>query len=251
MNPLNPLAPVTDYQSMLNRIFWFTSASALVVIWMLRPHTPALDDLLRQIDVQVELGIDKTLPVPGGFLLPALAIGMMTRIFRLHAVLSDWLGIRETFDISVIMQEFAAALDLDVSGLTYDMLQENRNPMMRTMFYSFVSGSRPSIDEKLIHQALEAWSWFWVGVEVTLVFAVGGLALVASGATTLGLEVLAGIIVFAAFVLPAMRRQCVRYAIAQVRAIVDDPTRAETVRQVFSELTGEPTEEQSAARWAA
>ena len=82
-------------------------------------------------------------------------------------------------------------------------------------------------------------------------FAVGGLALVASGATTLGLEVLAGSIVFAAFVLPAMRRQCVRYAIAQVRAIVDDPTRAETVRQVFSELTGEATEEQSAARWAA
>ena len=29
--PLNPLAPVTDYQSMLNRIFWFTTAAALVV----------------------------------------------------------------------------------------------------------------------------------------------------------------------------------------------------------------------------
>ncbi len=244
---MNPLAPVTDYQLMLNRIFWFTSAAALVVVWMLRLHNPALHALLSQVDLQVEFGLDKTLPVPSGFLLPALAVGMTTRIFRLHSLLSDWLGIRETFDISVIMREFASILDLDVSWLTYEMLQENRHAMMRAMFYTFVSGSRPSIDEKLIYQALDAWSWFWVGLEVTLVFIMGGFTLIASGATIIGIETIAGSIVFAAFALPAMRRQCVRYAIAQVRAIVDDPARAAIVRQVFAELAGE----QSASRWAA
>ena len=68
MTSLNPLAPVTDYQSMVNRIFWFTSASALVAAWMLRLHNPVLSGLLSQIDFHVEFSGDKTLPIPGGYL---------------------------------------------------------------------------------------------------------------------------------------------------------------------------------------
>lgn len=237
MNSLNPLAPVTDYQSMLNRIFWFTSASGLIVIWMLRMHNPALNSLLNQIDLQVEFSSDKTLPIPGGFLFPALAVGMLTRVFRLHARISDWLGIRETFDIEVIMREFAAELDLDVSSLTYEQLAENRHSIMRSTFYAFVSGSHPAVDEQLIHQALDAWSWFWVGVEATLVFTLAGLGLIACGAIVPGIETVGVATGLAAFGLPAMRRQCARYAIAQVRAIVDEPARAATVHGVFAGLS--------------
>src|SRR5262245_32778184 len=103
---LNPLAPVTDYQSMLNRIFWFTTVSALVAVWMLRISIPELDALLRQIDFTVELADNKILPMPGGLLLPALVAGIVTRIFRLHGRISDWLGIRECFDIDVVIYEF-------------------------------------------------------------------------------------------------------------------------------------------------
>jgi hypothetical protein len=237
MTSLNPLAPVTDYQSMLNRIFWFTSASALVAVWMLRLHNPALNALLNQIDFQVQFGGDKMLPIPGGFLLPALAVGMLTRVFRLHAHVSNWLGIRESFDLEVIMREFALILDIDTTTFTYESLLEHRHSIMRSTFYAHVSGSRPSIDQQLIHQALDAWSWFWVGVEATLVFVLAGLGLVASGTWASGLETIGGAIVLATFGLPAMRGQCVRYAIAQVRAIVDDRTRAATVRRAFAELS--------------
>lgn len=237
MNSLNPLAPVTDYQSMLNRIFWFTSASALVAIWMLRQYNAALNALLNQIDLQVEFSTDKMLPIPGGFLFPALAVGMLTRVFRLHARVSDWLRIRETFDIEVIMREFAMGLDLDVTSLTYDQLAENRHSIMRSTFYAFVSGSHPLVDKQLIHQALDAWSWFWVGIEATLVFMLAGLGLVACGATVPGLETVGVAAALAAFGLPALRRQCVRYAIAQVRAIAEDPARAASVREVFAGLS--------------
>jgi hypothetical protein len=237
MNSLNPLAPVTDYQSMLNRIFWFTSVSALVAIWMLRQHNPALNALLNQVDLQVEFSSDKTLPIPGGFLFPALAVGMLTRIFRLHARISDWLGIRETFDIEVIMQEFAAYLDLDVGSLSYEQLAENRHSIMRSTFYAFVSGSQPAVDEQLIHQALDAWSWFWVGIEATVVFTLSGFGLIACGAIAPGVETVAVATAFAAFGLPAMRSQCARYAIAQVRTIADDAARAATVREVFAGLS--------------
>ena len=82
----------------------------------------------------------------------------------------------------------------------------------------------------LIQQALDAWSWFWIGIEATLVFTLTGLGLIAGGAFEAGLLTIAGTLLFAANGLPAMRGQCQRYAIAQVRAIVADPIRATAVR---------------------
>jgi hypothetical protein len=233
---LNPLTPVTDYQSMLNRIFWFTSASALVAIWMLRVYIPGLDRLLQEIDFTVEFGGNKVLPVPGGYLFPALAVGILTRIYRMHGRISDWLGIRECFDIEVIIGELARQLAIDLTPVGEEQLAKRRHSIMRTAFYPFVSGPQPQIDPQLIQQALDAWSWFWIGVEATLVFLLAGLGLIASGAYDVGFETIGGALVLAAIGLPAMRGQCRRYAIAQVRAIVVDPTRAAAVRTIFAEL---------------
>jgi hypothetical protein len=247
MTSINPLAPVTDYQSMLNRIFWFTSVSALVAVWMLRQHNSDLSDILHQIDFQVEFGGDKTLPIPGGYLFPALGVGMLTRIYRLHARISDSLGIRRCFDIDVIIAEFALQMDVDLTSVDYEQLVRLRPSIMRTAFYPYVSGSRPSIDPQLIHQALDAWSWFWVGVEATFVFIMAGFGLIAGGAFEAGLETLGGTIVVAAIGLPAMRGQCSRYAVAQVRTIVADPVRAAAISAAFAELA----QDRYASRWAA
>jgi hypothetical protein len=236
MTSLNPLSPVTDYQSMLNRIFWFTSASALVAIWMLRLHSRALNEILSQIDFKVEFGGEKILPIPGGYLFPALAVGLLTRIYRLHARISDALGIRRCFDIDVIVAEFATLMNVDLSLIAYERLVEYRPSIMRTAFYPFVSGTHPSIDQQLIHQALDAWSWFWVGIEATFVFVLTGFGLIAGGTYEVGLETIGGAIIFAAIGLPAMRGQCSRYAIAQVRAIAADPARAAAIRAAFADL---------------
>jgi hypothetical protein len=237
MTSLNPLAPVTDYQSTLNRIFWFTSASALVATWMLRMHNSALNALLSQIDFRVELDGSKTLSIPGGYLIPALTVGVLTRIYRIHARISDWLGIRECFDIEVIIHEFAFVLGIDLTSIAYEHMSKHRPRIMRAAFYPFVSGFRPAIDKQLIQQALDAWSWFWVGIETTLVFTLTALGLIAGGAHHVGLETLGATLVLTAIGLPSMRRQCRRYAIAQVRAIVAEPARAAVVRAAFSELT--------------
>ncbi len=244
---LNPLSPVTDYQSMLNRIFWFTTGSALVGTWMLRLHLPALDRALGQIDVSVALGGDKILPMPGGYLLPALAIGMLTRVFHLHARISDWLGIRECFDVEVIITELAAQSSVDLAAFTARQLTNSRHQIMRRAFYPFVSGPQPPIDPQLVQQALDAWSWFWIGIEATLVFTVVALGLIAGAAYEVGFLTLAGAILFALNGVPAMRRQCQRYALAQVRAIVADPTQAAIVRQTFAELLQNPIAERHAA----
>jgi hypothetical protein len=234
--PLNPLAAVTDYQSMLTRIFWFTSASALVAVWMLRLHLPELDGLLKEIDFTVEFGGNKVLPMPGGYLFPALIVGILTRIYRVHARISDWLGIRESFDISVILGEFASQLAIDLSMVGDEQFVKRRHSLMRKAFYPFASGPQPQIDPQLIQQALDAWSWFWIGVEAALVFLLAGLGLISGGVYDVGFQTICVTLVVAAIGLPAMRGQCRRYAIAQVRAIVEDPTRASAVRAAFAEL---------------
>jgi hypothetical protein len=237
--PLNPLAPVTDYQSMLNRIFWFTSASALAAVWILRLNIPGLDALLSQVDFAVALGGGKPFPTPAGALLPALAIGIVTRVFRLHARLSDWLGIRESFDIEVIIGEFTRQLAIDLAPVSADQLRKARHGIMRKAFYPFVSGSQPAIDQQLVQQALDAWSWFWIGLELTLLMTLTGFGLIACGVTRVGFQTLCGAIAFATLAMPALRAQCQRYAVAQVRAILADPARATAARTAFDEFAGE------------
>jgi len=230
---LSPLAPVTDYQSMLNRIFWFTSASALIAVGMLRAKLPGLDPWLAQIDFTLEFGGDKLLPVPGGYLLPALAIGLSSRIFRLHSILAEWLGIRERFDIDVIIQELARRSGVNLDDVSEEDLSIHRHKIMREAFYHFVGGRHPQVDEHLIHRALDSWSWFWAGLEVTVVFVGTGFALIATRFYQPGFTLMLSALSFAAIGLPLIRNECRRYAIAQVREIVAEPARAEQVRRAF------------------
>ncbi len=243
----NPLAPVTDYQSMLNRIFWFTSASSLAAIWMMRLFVPALDASFDRMDLALGIEGAKALPISGGYLLPALAIGIVTRIFRLHARVSDWLGIRETFDVEVILAEFADRLAINLESVGDETFRRARHRVMRQAFYPFVSGPQPAIDQQLIQQALDAWSWFWVGVEAILIFTLASFTLIAFHAYQIGFQTLAAATAAALLGLPAQRNQCKRYAIAQVRAILADPQRAAAVRGAFAELTGEPSVRRRAA----
>jgi hypothetical protein len=235
--PLNPLAPVTDYQSMLNRIFWFTTAAALAAVWVLRAHLGELDALLGRIDAATGIG-GKGLPAPGGYLLPALGVGLAARVFRLHARVSDWLGIRERFDIEVIIGEFAEQLGVDLSGVSEEGLRAGRREVMRKAFYPHVSQWPPAIDGQLVQQALDAWSWYWVGVEAATLATLTGFWLLSGGAHTVGWATLGAATAVGVAALPFLRRQCARYGAAQVRAILEDRRRADGVRTVLDELTG-------------
>jgi hypothetical protein len=166
-----------------------------------------------------------------------LAVGILARIYRMHTRISDWLGIRECFEIEVIIGALADQLAIDLSRTADEQLTNYRRDIMRRAFYPFVNGPQPQIDPQLIQQALDAWSWFWVGVEASTVFVGCGLALIAGGIYEVGLETIGGTLILAAIGLPTIHGQCKRYAIAQVRAIVADPARANVVRTAFSELT--------------
>jgi len=94
---------------------------------------------------------------------------------------------------------------------------------------------QPAIDQGLVPQALDAWSWFWIGIEAALVFVFTALAIVAGGAPSAGCTTIAATLVLAAFGLPAIRNQCAHYAVAQVRAILSDVDRAQAARAAFGD----------------
>ena len=233
---LNPLAPVTDYQSMLNRIFWFTSAAALGAIGLLGAHVPMIETALARIDFDLDSGEGTFLPIPAGYLLPALAVGLLVRVYRVHGQISHWLGISERFDVDVIIKELARRSGIAVESVPDHQWVDHRHDIMQRAFYRFASSRAPQIDEHLIHQALDQWSWFWIGLDAAVVYAIAGFGLIACQAYTVGALTLGGALVGAAVGLPMIRRQCQRYAIAQVKSIVADPTRAAEVRQAFAWL---------------
>lgn len=232
----NPLSPVTDYQTMLNRIFWFVAGAGFVAATLLRSQVPAIDQALEAIDLSVAIGGQQTLPVPAGSLLPALALGLVCRMYRPHARLADWLGIRERFDIDVVVHELATRLGLDLSLAPDGELERRRHQLMRQTFYRYVSGDAPAVDPQLIHHALDAWSWFWIALEATVLFVVTSLTLVAFGAQAIGIRLLLATLVAAGLGLPTLRGQCRRLAIAQVRAILADERRKEEVRMALQSL---------------
>lgn len=233
---LNPLTPVTDYQSMLNRIFWFTSASALIAVWLLRTNLPALDAQLQKVDFALGFGGERDVPIPGGYLVPALAMGLGSRIFRIHGLIARWLGIRERFDIDVILAELAKRVDFDLQDIDDSDLVHHRHRLMRHTFYPFVGGSEPQIERQLIHRALDLWSWFWIGLEASFVFVLASFVLFATNTYPAATFTLMATLGLAAIGLPILRNECRRYAIAQVRAIVSDQQRAQQVADAFREI---------------
>jgi hypothetical protein len=230
----NPLSSVTDYQTMLNRIFWFVTGAALVAISILRSQVPAIDQGLRTIDLSLAIGGEQPLPVPAGSLLPAIAIGLVCRMIRPHARLSDWLGIRERFDIDVVLHELAARVGVDLSLVGEAQLEERRRTLMRQTFYRYVSGHPVAIDPQLVHQALDSWSWFWIAMESATLFVGASLLMVAFGAHDSGIRMLLATLVVAGTGLPTLRAKCRRLAIAQVRAILSDDRRREEVRAALA-----------------
>ncbi|MEO6434572.1 MAG: hypothetical protein ABIP55_02275, partial [Tepidisphaeraceae bacterium] len=86
----------------------------------------------------------------------------------------------------MIIRELADQLAIDLTSVGKEQLLKCRHSVMRKAFYPFVNGSQPRIDQQLIQQALDAWSWFWIGVEATLLFTLTGLGLITCGVYDVG-----------------------------------------------------------------
>src|SRR4051812_12412628 len=149
----NPLQPVTDYVSMLNRIFWLTTLSAVVATAILRIYFPAVDQLLAKLDFDFEIAGIKGIKL--GYVVPALVVGGVTRATRFHDCVSSLFGIRKRFDVNEILLPLASESGFGVGSLSLKKLGDCRTDLMRSTFYRYASSTDPKIDKHLIYQALD------------------------------------------------------------------------------------------------
>ena len=184
--PLNPLAKVTDYQSMLRRIFVFTTFAGCVAVMLLRLHSPAIDSFLGALDIEVDFGPVRKVKILG-YLLPAGGFAVFAYSIRLHDRLSDLFRIRYIFDTRCIIRPMAERVGVDPEDVP--SLYKRRHKIMREIFYGYVSSTNPVIDKHSIYEALDSWTWLWVLVEAWFVFVTCGIALVFLGSWQTGLLV--------------------------------------------------------------
>jgi hypothetical protein len=156
---INPLAQVKNYSSMLNRIFLCTAISASVATAILRAHWKWLDELLKPLDIPIEL-IGLKDQKWFGYIVPGVAFAFIARTIRLHDRLSDLLWIRAIFDVHHILLPLAQESGFPVGKLKMKTLYAQRNALMGDAFYKFVSSTNPKIDKHLIYEALDWWSWY-------------------------------------------------------------------------------------------
>jgi hypothetical protein len=109
---------------------------------------------------------------------------------------------------------------------------------MKRLFYDFASSSKDKaiIDDSLIKQALDWWTWAWICLECALVFACSSaIAFFFASYLAAFLMLVVGN-ALTGISLVIIRKSCASTARAEVRSILDDQTRISTLREKLNAL---------------
>lgn len=170
-------------------------------------------------------------------LIIALFVGLITYIAHFHDRISDVFSIRARFEIKHIFVPLSELVGHPLSQSEIAVISREQNRYMRRVFYKYTSSmsDKPLVDKHDIVQALDAWSWFWVGLEGSFYWAIISIAAICFGSPPIGLiaigiAALFGLLMFARY--PGL----VRRARAQIEEIADNVPAATEVKLVFDAL---------------
>jgi hypothetical protein len=230
---INPFATVADYATMLNKIAWYTTVVAGLLVFWLTTQIPQLNAAFEVSALTVEIdGLSVKLSIA----VAALIVGFASRVAKLHDRLSDLYGVRRRFDVCEILLPLALSVGAKLDSAGQKRLRKKRSELMSKVFYKYASsGSTKVIDTHGITMALDQWSWYWIALEAQFLTGIAGLICVTYskfGAACLAWSVAAAISVFLLW----SRARSAGYALDEIREIVDDPNRAAGIRQEFNAI---------------
>lgn len=216
---INPFASVKDYPSMLIRIGEGTFVASLLALIVLRMNVPAIESALSPFTTRVPIlgGFD----LPMGTVLPAAAIALLSRVLRLHDLISDAFRVRQRFDLHEILSPLAIGSGATITLAQFRQIANRRKQLMQDVFYTYASsGERVAkIDPHTIGRALDQWGWYWVVAETTFVALITSCVLLLAGVSSWA-SVLLILSLCLLCVLQFLRAECATYALAEV---VRDP----------------------------
>lgn len=214
---------------MVRRIATGTFITSLAAATLIGCRVGPVHRLLTSTPVVMTIG-DWSVPLVGAVI--ASAITFVKRGLRWQDRISDAFGIRERFDITVIMLPLAVGLGVRLGPRAVERLRANRRQVMTSAFYQYTEGTRPILTPRSVTAAMDRWSWFWILLESATVATATAVVLLVFGDP--GLAALLSIAVIGALpVLYAIRRQCDRYAQVQVDALLANQSACQAILQDF------------------
>lgn len=222
-----------SYSDILERVFYTSVAAGVVCTVILAQASPAVADILESVSTNAEIGPIKG--VKALYVLIPLAVGLISRMLRLHDRISDVLRIRHRFDTRCILFPLAEQAGHELTAKLRRAISRNRVDAMYAVFYPYAGFKDPAIDTQLVRTAADNWGWFWVLTESSFLFGTTAVILSILGKIT-HLKICLGILLVQMCLLLVEWLACRRSARRQVAAIVADSSRRADIRAYFASI---------------
>jgi hypothetical protein len=147
-----------SYSDMLQRIFYTSVASGLICTVILSHASPAVKVFLDTVPTVANIGPLKGLKAL--YVLIPLAIGLISRIVRLHDKISVILRIRFLFDTRYLLFPLAELSGHNLTKNFKKAISKNRVDAMNSVFNIYAGFIDPVIDTQLVRTAADNWGWF-------------------------------------------------------------------------------------------
>ncbi len=219
---------------MLNKIGIFTFLEALGLTFLIATLVPPVAAALNTIKFPVKIW---SIDIPFLYVVPSAVLALFARVVRLHDKLSDALRIRQTFDIYRVLSPLAGAVGYPVSPSFRRLLVEKRKKIMQKTFYAYASFEEPKISKALVLSAIDAWTWYWILLELLFLLLLSSGTLLFFGAYRPAAYSLAGTCILL-IVFYTVFDVCGKKADHQIDDIVSDDTKRKAIEQTFRNLEG-------------
>jgi hypothetical protein len=217
---------------MLNKIGAFTFLETLLLTLLIGWASPEAGTLFKAYAIPIKIF---SVEVPLLYVVPAILVALIARIFRLHDKLSDALRLRHTFDLYRVLVPLAGAVGVAVDEPLRTALSKQRKTTMQRTFYRYASFEDPKISKALVLSSIDTWTWYWILSELLVVLAI-------AAALLLYLEAFkaATLVSLCAWLLTIIF--CTAYNVCgnkvdyQIEEIVSDPVRFEALHDEFMRI---------------
>ena len=228
------LGRIKSYDDMLKRIGGASFIAAFVSTLVLSYCDPIFRAAIANNTRTIELG-GLTLPLLEAAI--PLAASVFARVFTLHDMVSNAIGIRRRFDTKYIIKPILKGVGVDLKPASDAFVAERRHTLMRHLFYKYAENAEDArINREDVAHALDTWGWFWCCIEPPIMLLIGALLCVLNTYYFAGLSLtLLALVLFSLSLY--FWEHCKLNATIQVDQILFDKERQIEIRGAFHEIS--------------
>lgn len=216
-----------NYMDMIEKISKCVYTTSLFLLFILSNIDQGFKDFMTKLSMGAKIdvfGIELSMAL---FYLPLIA-SLSEHIFQIHDRLSDLLRIRKAYDKDIIARNILEKVDMHDRKMCLD--DDETDVIMGRVFYKYASSTDPKIDPHIIYLTLNKWCWFWVLLDLTILFLLIGIAFLCAKWSVLSLFLLEITVIFMFLLMCVLLKQIILCTKEEINEIFSDNERKELIR---------------------